>query len=200
MKRFVFSLGVVLFLFALLPAAAMAEGRLSFGFKLGQFNPNDDVLNGFDTARNLEIFFGGRSKNVAFELGLLYRAPEGYGVFKGIEGVMRYKTIGIPLTIKGILPVGNNFDLFAGIGWDLYYTKMEVEETKPGYGTGSTDFNGYGAGLYFVGGADFKVTPSLALGAEMKWESSPHSFDDSHYDGPDELGGVTMGGVVTYLF
>lgn len=201
MKRFILAFSMACLVLCLVPCAAMAEGN-SVGLKLNYFTPNSDDFDGFDSTMGFEFVYGKKlSRNAAFEVGLLYRAPE-YSE-SGLDSTVTM--IGIPFTFKGVLPVANNVDLFAGAGFGLYYSNWETTYDFTYYGYNINldyDINGYGFGFHLVGGADFKVTPNFALGGELKWEYCGVMFDDDDTGISDtfDLGGITLGVAAKYLF
>jgi hypothetical protein len=208
MKKVAVAFSLVCLVLCFAPCAALAGGSY-LGLKVYQFTPNSDDFDGFDSAVGFELDLGSRfSPNSAFEIGVLYQAPEGdfdYGVGDlAIRSKATMKTIGITFTFKGILPVANNnLDLFLGLGFGMYFTTLDMD-VEASYrnreASASESVNGFGFGFHAVGGADFNVAPNLAVGAEMKWDYQNTVFDDPYFEGTYDLGGITFGITAKYKF
>jgi opacity protein-like surface antigen len=207
MKRVIVVLGIIGMVFCMVPSSAFAAGSY-VGLKLSNFTPNSDDYDGFDSTIGFELDYGNRiSSSSAFEVGLLYQAPELKSAYSEDSVTLTdttVTTIGIPFTFKGILPIADNkAELYLGGGFGIYYSTMDIKGRVGSgyYGTSvSTSESGIGYGIHLVGGADAIVTSNLAVGAEIKWDYQPTTFSDVYYSTTTNLGGLTFSLTSKYKF
>lgn len=183
--------------------------------KGGLFLPNSDMpgLKNFKKGYNFELAVGAKiHPNIAIEAAAGYYQTEIKDNF--VDTYYDYyndayytttptvSAIPVTLTIKGIIPLGK-VDLFAGAGAGYYYTMLENKvKDLDGAVLGNLDetYNASAFGYHFVGGVDFNITDSVAIGAEIKQVYVKPESDISGYKQKVNMGGTIANAGVKFKF
>lgn len=156
--------------------------------KLGYFIPNNDEngLKDFNQTWDVELAYGRMlTKNIAAEIGGTY-----YSTKNDDDDVdAKVTTWSIPVTVKYIYPATKDIDIFAGAGFGYYSSKIEANDESD---------TGDGWGYHAVVGADYKITPDIALGMELKWNRV--TAKNSDWDDNPNVGGTSAKICAKYLF
>lgn len=172
--------------------------------RLGAFMPDDDA-HYLDNGISIGGALGHNlNRNFALEVGLDYTVTDlddEYGYYSEATGEYEdayVSTLGIPVTAKFLVPLSSTVDLFAGAGFGLYFTDVEIEdEYYDGYyyEDGDRDTR---LGFHALMGADVELTPNAAVTMELKYTEIDRDSDESH----DELefGGTTASVGVKFRF
>lgn len=173
--------------------------------KLGYFSPNndDDGLDGFDGDISFGFALGAKiNTNFAVEIGSEFSSTDrsGSGFINGnyVVADETVTTWSIPITCKLIAPLSNELEAFLGIGIGFYTSEYEIDASGPyafAEGSDTESDIGYHAEI----GADYRVSPNVALGMELKWYEADLDFGGPRYD-EINVGGTTFNIVVKYLF
>lgn len=176
--------------------------------KLGYFMPNDedDGLDGFDSVVSFGFAIGAKfTPNIAAEVGWDYYSTDdtvnGYLNDNYVTGDLTVTTWSIPVTCKLIAPVSNELEAFLGLGVGLYTSELEIEASGEHALVDVSDTVS-GLGFHAMVGADYKISPNIVLGMELKWSKAELDFDLPYYLEDDEInvGGTTFNVVAKYLF
>ncbi len=157
MKRYavvILVLGISLVLS--LPFAAYAQEKVNYIVgKAGIYSPTGDLDDlEFDTGFNGQIAIGHYfHKNFALEGGLGYAVTD--SSFGGLE--WDAWTIPITLTAKGVYPIADTVELYAGAGIGIYFVQFEVS---------NRDYDDTVFGGHVVLGSNVNVTDNIFLGLE----------------------------------
>ncbi|MBI4824001.1 MAG: porin family protein [Nitrospirae bacterium] len=210
MKKVIMAV-ITIFMAMLVATSVYAQDAKSYvDLKLGAFYPNqkEDGLKDFDIGPNIEADLGYKfNKNLAGEIGIGYIRTTAEFIYDPTTGEKEEDTasaIPITLTAKGILPLaGDKVELFAGAGLGYYFTKVEAEYVYPPNPVFNDSVSkSKGAfGYHVVGGADYNITKTIALGFEVKWFSVKPDYGTVVSAGGSSLdiGKVEGGGVITNL-
>lgn len=171
------------------PRYAFTPAPYVYG-KFGMFNPNDesfpDGLDGYSSG-----FFGG--------LGLGYRSTP----FLAFEGEIDFYETDFGSEDLRVTPIVFNFRfiyptpsvepyLEAGVG--IYLAEFEFFN---GFGI-ETD-TGAGFGFHLGAGLDFKISPGIIAGIELRWFTAEPDFSDVFGPDPD-VGGLAINFLLRALF
>lgn len=163
-------------------------GQPYFFAHAGIFEPNTDSsheidggLDGYDTGGSFELGIGSR-------LSPFFAVDGTVGGYRSERGSDEATVV--PITIGGRLILPHPFvEPYIGAGLGLYLTKLKDEFRA--IDDSSTDFGGY---LSF--GADFWLTPRVALNAEGKYHWVTSNFNSNAISGSED---VNLGGWVANL-
>lgn len=151
--------------------------------RLGAFMPDDDAYyldNGFAIGGAIGHNF---NRNFALEVGLDYTVTDfddeyGYYNYMTDDYEDAYvTTLGVPVTAKFLVPLSNTVDLFAGAGFGVYFTDIEMKDDYYDNGDSDTRF-----GFHALMGADFKMSPNAAVSMELKYTELDRDSDDGYDD------------------
>jgi opacity protein-like surface antigen len=169
----------------------------SIGLKLGAYSPQHDNMEDFNEGFNGEIFYGLRfHRNFAAELGAGYFKAS--GKFPGVD--FSLKVIDILYTVKGIIPLGI-LDIYGGPGIGVYFAKVNVSSTLPGFAGGDSDMS-TSFGYHILAGANFNITREVFLGIEGKyfWAKTNESILPKGGAFGSHLDGATATANIGYRF
>jgi len=206
-------LAVVMFAMVFAAVPVFAENSY-VSLRAGAFSPNsdDNGLKDFDTGYNIEIAYGYKiMPNFAVEGGIGRYSTKreesvsgtSYGVDYSDSFSVTASVIPITATAKGILPIADGkFELYGGAGLGYYLASSEYESKTEfeGYPELSTSTSGSDSanafGFHVVGGADFNISETIAVGGEAKWFSVEPDFGG----GSVKMGGIIFNAGVKYKF
>lgn len=215
MKRLVFVAVVVSILAPLAKAEAggpwrerhrycpecVREGSRPTGYlslRIGAFSPDaDSEVCG--TGLALGGALGGRvNDNLAVEIGMEYAVAD-------IDDRAAYRldypadasvsTLGIPLSLKFIVPLAANVELWAGGGLGLYVSRLEFEDPFGEWYT-DEDLSDTDIGFHALVGADVALNPGMALTMELRHVETADEHGDDRFLVPDPSGTTAAFGVV----
>ncbi len=200
MKKVLLAVVMFVIVFATVPVFAEMPTFLKNSYvalRAGAFSPNsdDNGLKDFDTGYNVEVAYGYKiMPNFAVEGGI-GKYSSGYEQDQ-ISGKATATASAIPITAtaKGVLPLADGkFELYGGAGLGLYLSTLETELAGS---SESYDTNAFG--FHIVGGADYNLSKSIAIGGEAKWISVEPDFGSS--GGSGKMGGLVVNAGLKYKF
>jgi len=207
MKKVLLAVVMFVMVFAAVPVFA---ANSYVALRAGAFSPNSDDqgLKDFDTGYNIEVAYGYKiTPYFAVEGGVgrysaKREASYTYGSYSSTD-TMTFSAIPITATAKGVLPLADDkFELYggAGLGYYLAYAKYESKSNVVGYTESSTSYSNSDSasafGFHVVGGADFNISETIAIGAEAKWISVEPEFSGSAI----KIGGLIFNAGVKFKF
>jgi opacity protein-like surface antigen len=140
---------------SLVSVPAFAERLDNYGtVKLGAYSPRSHFLRGNDFSKGIdgEVALGRYfNRYLAGEVGV--------GYFKTTSGSNQVTVVPATVTGKGIYPLGE-VELYAGAGIGAYFAKADLF---------SQSYDDTAVGWHILTGVNFNVTPTLFLGAEIKY-------------------------------
>jgi outer membrane protein W len=154
-------------------AATAPDLKSYFVLKAGVFYPQGD-LKDLNTGFNGEIAYGYRfHENMALELGSGYLTA-GNTYRTAIDGTglaLKERVYAIPLTLtfKGIMPVGNGFEVYGLAGGGGYYIRNHSTFTIADVGRVSTTDHSLSYGGFLGAGATYDMTREWFVGLEGKY-------------------------------
>jgi opacity protein-like surface antigen len=170
---------------------AIIKDTFGFGPKLGYYKAQDadegNFYGGFQARLRLGPVIG-------IEGSVEYRAGQQYGI-----GNHTLQTSFIPLTgsLLVFVPVSDAFAPYAVAGIGAYYTRYEFSGIASEIGLNDdSDFN---MGYHFGFGAEFPLSPHVALNADYRYLFlNPHRNEES-LDGANFNGNVITAGLMFYF-
>lgn len=169
--------------------------------RLGAFLPDDDAPY-LDNGLSLGGALGHNlNRNFALEVGLDYTVTDlddDYGYYNEATGEYEdayISTLGIPVTAKFLVPLSGTADLFAGAGFGLYFTDVEIEDDHYHDYYHEDNDRDTRLGFHVLMGADVELVPNAAVTMELKYTELDREGDDGL-----ELGGTTASIGVKFRF
>jgi opacity protein-like surface antigen len=185
---------------AVRPALADDPGAsrgFTVGARAGALVPTSSDVKDFGTGFGIEGAAGWRfHPNLAAELSVGYQAISGKGTVEDpVYGTLtvdsKISSVPVFVTVKGIAPLGP-VDLYGLAGFGIHFVTLKISVTGNGV-SGDSSSSGSSFGYQVGGGATYALTPSLSLGAEVRYASSKISYTDSSgASGSIQDGGVQI--------
>ena len=195
---------------ALLLTSAHAETPYGV-LKLGAFLPNgkgdtaptvvdEGGLKDFDAGFNVEAGVGFyAAPYAAFEFGSGYYRSERNDDTPA--GNKKYTLGTIPVTATAKFIIANDpFEFGIGAGVGYYFAAINYSDSSAGL---DKDTHGTALGYHVVGNADYRISESVSLGAEIKWISAKPKIDlliTGNGDKNWEIGGTFLSLTAKYRF
>jgi len=199
MRRVVFfSVALTSLAILLLPFYALGQDKTNyFTIKGGIYSPESDDLEDFDEGFAGEVALGHYfNPNFALELGLGYLETDGRIRDSGLRADGDIEIYPLTLTAKGILPLGENAELYGLAGGGVYFTESELDIS----GGPSLDDSDDPLGVHVGLGGNFNITENMSIGIEGKYFWAEAETKDAGMNLDYDLDGFIVTAALTFYF